>query len=437
MMSTPIISVRNISKRYYIEERRSRNEVTNFFDLVKLPFRALKGDIFSSRHHGTNVFWALRGISFEVQQGERLGIIGKNGAGKTTLMKILSRLVYPTEGEAILFGRTTALFGVGTGFKAKLTGKENIFYSAALHGVTKDEINKKFKEIVEFSGLERFIDSPVQYYSKGMYTRLAFSVAAHLDPDILLLDEVLSGGDMAFQKKCLEKIEGQARSGRTVLFVSHNMNAVIRLCNTCIWIEDGQIVERGDPADVVRAYSKHMLKLKSSYNTAALPPIKPADDDVPKDVRSIPGASLISFNLFSGNQEAKEVFSRDEALIAEIKFEILRDEIDIIPKLQILKGGELVFITYPPSAVKAKKGSVCISRLTIPGKLLNTGDYDFSLAIITPVFPRWKHVVLQNALSIKIVPEPDGQKIFAKDPKGYIHPDLPWTIDFEAQPEGQ
>ncbi len=435
-MNTPIISVRNLSKRYYIEKHRRKNEVTNFVDLLKLPFRAIKGDIFSSSHQDTNTFWALKNVSFEVQQSERLGIIGKNGAGKTTLLKILSRLVYPTEGEAILFGRTTALFGVGTGFKAKLTGKENIFYGAALHGMTKEEINNKFSEIVEFSGLERFIDTPVQYYSKGMYTRLAFSVAAHLDPDILLLDEVLSGGDMAFQKKCLEKIEGQARSGRTVLFVSHNMNAVIKLCTTCIWIEDGQIVERGEPTDVVKSYSKRMLKLKSSYSISPPPSSKPADDGT-KDVRSIPGASLISFILYNGNQEAKGVFSRDEQLTAEIRFEILRDDIDIIPKLQIHKSGELVLITYPHNTFKAKKGSVCISRLTIPGKLLNTGEYDFSLAIITPVFPRWKHVVIQNALSIKIVPESNGQKIFAKDPKGYIHPDLPWTIEFEARPDGQ
>jgi lipopolysaccharide transport system ATP-binding protein len=243
MIEKPAISVQNLSKRYFINQVMPSKGRMRFGDLFNIPARFLKGEIFNQVHSEENELWALKDVSFEVVRGQRMGVIGKNGAGKTTLLKILSRLVYPTEGKAVIRGRTTALFGVGTGFKPKLTGRENIYHNAALHGLTKKEINDKFREIVDFSGLERFIETPVLYYSKGMYARLAFSVAAHLDPEILMLDEVLSGGDMAFQKKCLNKIEGIAESGRTILFVSHNMNAVISLCNSCIWIEDGRILE--------------------------------------------------------------------------------------------------------------------------------------------------------------------------------------------------
>src|SRR5947199_5773118 len=200
---------------------------------------------------GADEVWALRGVSFEVKQGEILGIIGRNGAGKSTLLKILSRVTSPTKGEARIKGRIASLLEVGTGFHPELTGRENIFLNGAILGMTKAEIRTKLDEIVAFAEIEKFLDTPVKRYSSGMYVRLAFAVAAHLEPEILLVDEVLAVGDAAFQKKCLGKMSDVAKQGRTVLFVSHNMVAVRSLCRRVLWLEGGQIVESGQSGSVV------------------------------------------------------------------------------------------------------------------------------------------------------------------------------------------
>jgi lipopolysaccharide transport system ATP-binding protein len=203
-------------------------------------------------------FWALRDVAFEVQPGERLGIIGRNGAGKTTLLKVLSRITEPTCGRVRLRGRVSSLLEVGTGFHPELTGRENIFLNGAILGMTRAEIRQKFDEIVAFAEVERFLDTPVKRYSSGMYVRLAFSVAAHLDPEILLVDEVLAVGDAAFQKKCLGRMGEVARGGRTILFVSHQMSQIRRLCDTSIWLDQGRIRASGPSADVVGAYEAAM-----------------------------------------------------------------------------------------------------------------------------------------------------------------------------------
>jgi lipopolysaccharide transport system ATP-binding protein len=429
MIEKPAISVQNLSKRYFINQVMPSKGRMRFGDLFNIPARFLKGEIFNQVHLEENELWALKDVSFEVVRGQRMGVIGKNGAGKTTLLKILSRLVYPTEGKAVIRGRTTALFGVGTGFKPKLTGRENIYHNAALHGLTKKEINDKFREIVDFSGLERFIETPVLYYSKGMYARLAFSVAAHLDPEILMLDEVLSGGDMAFQKKCLNKIEGIAESGRTILFVSHNMNAVISLCNSCIWIEDGRILESGVPKDVVKSYSKRMLKLQSSYRAQLTPENQneTSSAGVPDD-RGAVGAVLMSLELTGEDGGTKELFRRDEPIIVNVTYRILRDDIDLIPVLHLFRHGEHVFSTHPVEIYRASKGSLCKATTTIPGNLLNTGEFDFSIAIVTPARPKWRHVYLENILSIKVVSEDSKNLIFSGEYRGVVRPNLPWVF---------
>jgi lipopolysaccharide transport system ATP-binding protein len=198
--------------------------------------------------------WALKDVSFEIPQGKATGLIGRNGAGKSTLLKILARITEPTEGEVRLFGRVGALLEVGTGFHPELSGRDNIFLNGALLEMTRREIQKKFDEIVAFSEIERFLDTPVKYYSSGMYMRLAFAVAAHLEPEILVIDEVLAVGDAAFQKKCLSKMGDVAHSGRTVIFVSHNMGAIRALCDDAIWIDQGSIRRKGDVRHVVDAY---------------------------------------------------------------------------------------------------------------------------------------------------------------------------------------
>src|SRR4051794_39417906 len=199
-------------------------------------------------------FWALREISFEVKRGEVLGIIGRNGAGKSTLLKILSRIIEPSEGRATIKGRVASLLEVGTGFHPELTGRENVYLNGAILGMTRAEIRRKFEEIVAFAEVEPFIDTPVKRYSSGMYVRLAFAVAAHLEPDVLIVDEVLAVGDAAFQRKCLGKMENVARSDRAVMVVSHNMATISQLCHRAIWIDRGHVVQNGPVREVVGAY---------------------------------------------------------------------------------------------------------------------------------------------------------------------------------------
>ena len=238
----PIIQVKHISKHYNIGMDRTYKTLSgSITDAVRSPIQTLKG--IGSQHDS---FWALKDINFEVERGEVVGIIGRNGAGKSTLLKILSRITTPTEGEIRLRGRVGSLLEVGTGFHPELTGRENIYFNGAILGMKKREIDDKFDEIVKFSGVEKFLDTPVKRYSSGMQVRLAFSVAANLDPEILVVDEVLAVGDVQFQKKCIGKMGEVAEGGRTVLFVSHNMGAIGSLCNSSIVLDGGKIVHNGD-----------------------------------------------------------------------------------------------------------------------------------------------------------------------------------------------
>jgi lipopolysaccharide transport system ATP-binding protein len=248
-MSDIIVTVENLSKCYLVGHQAvQRERYTALRDVISRKARNMArrvADLVRGRQiiAGDEVeeFWALRDVSFEVKRGQVLGIIGRNGAGKSTLLKILSRITEPTAGRAILHGRIASLLEVGTGFHPELTGRENIFLNGAVLGMRRSEIRRKFDEIVAFAEVERFLDTPVKRYSSGMYTRLAFAVAAHLESEILALDEVLAVGDAAFQKKCLDKMGDVARGGRTVLFVSHNMNAVERLCGRVLYLEEGRL----------------------------------------------------------------------------------------------------------------------------------------------------------------------------------------------------
>ncbi len=246
-MSRPIIEVKNVSKCYQlgaIGATRFRDDLERFWNQwTGKAAPATQSD-----------FWALRDVSFEVQPGEVVGIIGRNGAGKSTLLKILSRITEPTGGEILLRGRVASLLEVGTGFHADLTGRENIFLNGAILGMTKTEIRSKLDEIIDFAEIEQFIDTPVKRYSSGMYVRLAFAVAAHLEPEILIVDEVLAVGDAQFQQKCLGKMQSAGRSGRTVLFVSHNMSAVQALCEKAVWLKKGTLFQSGPAGEITAVY---------------------------------------------------------------------------------------------------------------------------------------------------------------------------------------
>lgn len=259
MCSSPAINIRNIGKKYIISHQRARYR--SLRDAIvetagrigrKLIGRQNNADLARQREE----FWALREVSFEINKGDVVGIIGRNGAGKSTLLKIISRIVEPTEGEIRLVGRVGSLLEVGTGFHPELTGRENIYLNGAILGMSRLEIQNRFDEIVSFAEIEKFIDTQVKHYSSGMYMRLAFSVAAHMEPDILIVDEVLAVGDNQFQKKCMQKMEEVRKSGRTLLFVSHNMGLVSTLCNKCILLTGGRVSLYDDAHKVIAAYNQ-------------------------------------------------------------------------------------------------------------------------------------------------------------------------------------
>src|SRR5579863_4550810 len=251
-MATAVIAAEGLGKRY------SRGMVESRGMLRDSIMRFARNPVAALRRSKQETFWALKDVSLEVKEGEVLGLIGRNGAGKTTLLKILSRITKPTTGWAEIRGRVGSLLEVGTGFHPELTGRENTFLSGAILGMAKSEITRKFDEIVAFAELEKFIDTPVKHYSSGMYVRLAFAVAAHLEPEILLVDEVLAVGDVKFQRKCLGKMGDVARAGRTIILVSHQLNQIRRLCNRAVWVDSGELRLTGPTAEVVSGYETAM-----------------------------------------------------------------------------------------------------------------------------------------------------------------------------------
>lgn len=273
-MSDTIIKVENLSKRYRIglQEKRADTFAQQFWNNFKAPFENFKRikSLGSFKSEDASVHWALKDVSFEVKRGEVLGVIGKNGAGKSTLLKILSKISEPTSGRIEMNGRVAALLEVGTGFHPELTGRENIYMNGTILGMTKAEIDSKLDEIIDFSGVEKFIDTPVKFYSSGMRVRLGFSVAAHLEPEILIIDEVLAVGDYEFQQKCLGKMEDVSqKDGRTVLFVSHNMDAIRNLCNRSLLLEDGKVIINDESNKALQFYlkgqeSNNYLNIKDS-----------------------------------------------------------------------------------------------------------------------------------------------------------------------------
>jgi lipopolysaccharide transport system ATP-binding protein len=265
---TATVTVQGLGKRYRLGQTINRSDLLSevITRAVSRPLRRLTGRDGGEPVEHKRDFWALRDVSLEVQESEIVGIIGRNGAGKTTLLKILSRTTAPTEGTVDIYGRVGSLLEVGTGFHPELTGRENVYLNGAILGMPRAEIARKFDEIVEFAEVGKFLDTPVKRYSSGMYVRLAFAVAAHLEPEILIVDEVLAVGDVAFQRKCLGKMDDVRRDGRTVLFVSHNMAAVSYLCTRAMLLEHGRVVDEGGTHEII----KHYLRLSDTSGNASL-----------------------------------------------------------------------------------------------------------------------------------------------------------------------
>lgn len=318
-MSNPVISVSGVGKEYRLGEFGGSNTLR---DALSGLFRreARAGKAKSDRSTNGDSFWALKDVSFDVAEGEVLGVIGANGAGKSTLLKILSRITEPTAGEIELRGRVASLLEVGTGFNDDLTGRENIILNGAILGMSKRDIDKKFDEIVDFSGVERFIDTPVKRYSSGMKMRLAFAVAAHLEPEILIIDEVLAVGDAEFQSKCLGKMGDVARSGRTVLFVSHNMAAVENLCNRVILLGSGAIKRSGAPSEVVHAYRSYTTPGDQSLISLA---DRPAQSEGRKRL-------MTSVCLRDERLNPTTAFSPGENIVVDVQFEGLESPTSVV-----------------------------------------------------------------------------------------------------------
>ena len=368
-----IIEVKNLGKKYNIAHQRGgyvalRDVLTN---ILKNPFQFAKQKAKKSLGLGTKEeFWALNDINFEVNKGEIIGIIGRNGAGKSTLLKILSKITPPTTGEIKINGRVGSLLEVGTGFHPELTGRENIFLNGAILGMTRAEIAKKFDQIVEFSGIEKFLDTPVKYYSSGMYVRLAFSVAAHMEPDILIVDEVLAVGDAEFQKKCLGKMEEVTKqNGRTILFVSHNMSAIEKLCNRCILLDSGNIIKEGRSKDVIDFYLNDKSNLSSEI--------------IPKNKNGQLG-QFTKITILNKENKPNARIPISEPFYIDIEYEIYQLVSNKYLFLYFFYQGELLLVSlesdengqpkdYQPGKYK--------TRVTIPPFLFQLGFLSFDITI--------------------------------------------------------
>lgn len=373
-MSDIVIQAENISKLYHLGKIGSgslRRDIQFWWDQNVLRKEdPTKYIIDGKKIDNTEVVWALKNIEFEIKQGESLGIIGHNGAGKSTLLKILSRIVKPTEGVIRGRGRISSLLEVGTGFHADLTGRENIFISGHILGMKKAEILKKFDEIVDFSGVESFIDTPVKRYSSGMYVRLAFAVAAHLEPDILIVDEVLAVGDADFQKKCLGKMnDASSKSGRTVIFVSHNLQAVNNLCSQAIWLDKGSLRSRGNTKSVINDYL-NTLQNKSWKKQFVL-------DEAPGNEF----IKMLDVELVPHFNDTYSVIDIRVPLTVKFRFYNESNDIMLAAGVHLFTiSGECIF-DVSDDPILCKKG-IIEGECTIPGDFLNNGSYYISIIFV-------------------------------------------------------
>jgi lipopolysaccharide transport system ATP-binding protein len=374
-----------------------------------------------------DVIWALRDVSFEVRHGEVLGIIGRNGAGKSTLLKVLTRITPPTRGYAQIRGRVASLLEVGTGFHQELTGRENIYLNGTILGMTKREVDRKFEEIVDFSGVERFIDTPVKRYSSGMAVRLAFAVAAHLEPEILIIDEVLAVGDAAFQKKCISKMQDVRTHGRTVLLVSHNMASVSALCGRAFLLEEGRIVQNGPVQDVVHAY----FHAGGGVRAARQWP----------DAETAPGgdvARLRSVRVVSRTGATLDAVSVREEFGLEMTYDVLRPGFVLLPHFYVYnEEGAAVFGTldHPPQAGGGKQApGRYVSTAWVPGHFLSAGTLFVTCSLITrnpdKVQFDENQIIAFNVLDA--MGDGTARGAWSGQMPGAVRPLLQWTTRYEA-----
>jgi lipopolysaccharide transport system ATP-binding protein len=425
-MEPVFVSVEGVSKRYRIGGLPAAYDSLreSLARSVAARLRRLRG---GSDGEDETTLWALRDVSFEVRRGEILGIVGRNGAGKSTLLKILSRITRPSTGQVEIYGRVGSLLEVGTGFHPDLTGRENVYLNGAVLGMRKVEIDAKFDEIVAFSELERFIETPVKHYSSGMYVRLAFSVAAHLEPEILIMDEVLAVGDMAFQQKCLDKMNEIRRQGRTIFFVSHNLPAITRLCKRAVLIERGRLVADGHPQEVVNRY------LSTSWGAGAE---RVWGDDAPGDAV----ARLCRVRVAGeGGETAAAVDVRCESRI-EVTYDVLEEGHALVPVFELYnEEGTEVFSTHDTGAEwrrKPRPRGRYTSAVRLPGNLLAEGTLIAHVSIMSHFPSTILHARAANAVAFQVLDEPGGVSArgdYAGPMPGVVRPLLEWETRADVQ----
>ena len=432
------IKAESLSKIYRIGIKQEMRDsfAGAIFDFIKSPwknyqkYRSLyKFDDIKTGHGNSNaadVIWALRDVSFKVKRGEVIGIIGQNGAGKSTLLKILCRITDPTSGFAEIRGRVSSLLEVGTGFHPELTGRENIYLNGTILGMTKNEVDRKFDEIVDFSGVEKFVDTPVKRYSSGMQVRLAFSVAAHLEPEILLIDEVLAVGDAEFQKKCLNKMQNAGQEGRTVLFVSHNMPAVTRLCSRTILLNHSMIIDDGPSAKVVKNYLTSDVGVPAAREWSNVP-----------TAPSGKFTRILAVSVKTENGEDIDSIDIRRSFGIEMLWEVTETGHDLSAHFSFInESGDLVFVTIdldPEWRGKIRPLGRFRSTAWVPGNLLAEGFlyvhchlYDNTLNV-----PDCSE---EPAISFQIVDTSEGDSArgdYGQHFPGVVRPLLEWTTKFE------
>jgi lipopolysaccharide transport system ATP-binding protein len=425
-MSGSAVRVHGVGKQYRIGARHVPYKTLreSLMGMAAAPLRVLRRA--SGPSPKVEAFWALKNVSFSAAGGEVIGIIGRNGAGKSTLLKILSRITEPTEGFAEIRGRVSSLLEVGIGFHGELTGRENLYLNGAILGMRKAEIDRKFDEIVAFAEVERFIDTPVKHYSSGMYLRLAFAVAAHLEPEILIVDEVLAVGDAAFQKKCLAKMEDVGQQGRTVLFVSHNMPAVTRLCQRVVLLSEGSVLQDGPSAQVVGTY------LKSGLGTTAAREFpKPS-----KVGRAAEVAGLWAVRVRSAEGATTEFIDIRKPVLIEMEYEVFRPGYVLMPYFIFdNEEGVTAFRSQdvdPQWRRKPRPAGRYTSTVRVPGNLLAEGTM-FVSAGLTTVAPGIRQFFEEDVVAFQVVDSLDGDSArgdIGGNVEGIVRPLLDWTTGF-------
>jgi lipopolysaccharide transport system ATP-binding protein len=428
-MSDVVVSVEGVGKRYRIgHQTEPYGRLTeSLAGAVKAPFDRLRG----KRREMGEWIWALCDVSFELRQGDVVGVIGRNGAGKTTILRVLSRITEPTTGTATLRGRVGSLLEVGTGFHPELTGRENVFMSGAVLGMRRAEIIRRFDEIVEFAGIEQFLDTPVKRYSSGMQVRLGFAVAAHLEPEILFIDEVLAVGDAEFQKRCLGKMSELGAGGRTILFVSHSMPAMLRLCGRAVLLDHGRVVTAGPTHEVVRAYLESDLGRTSERRWDDL---STAPGDGVARLRSV---RVVPANGGRGDEvdirvpldiEVEYWSEAPGSLRPFVNLHFYNDE------------GTCLFVTHDTANLQWRqtpraRGTVRAAA-RIPGNFLSEGRVTVTVAV-SSMNPTIVHALEWDAIAFQIVDRSEGDGVrgeYGTDWPGVVRPMLDWTVNWSPEP---